>query len=51
MTNKRRRICQVARPLAAASMMLLGGCSHADPASVGLFLTDLLRNAAAALLL
>ncbi len=51
MTNGRHRICQVGIPLATACMLLLGGCTHGDPANVELFLTDLLRNAAAALLL
>ena len=51
MTNRRHRICQVGIPLAITWMLLLGGCTHADPASVELFLTDLLRNAAAGFLL
>jgi len=37
--------------LAIFSMTLLGGCAHADPAALEMFTTDLLRNAAAALLL
>ena len=34
--------------LAVFGITLLGGCTHADHVSVKLFLTDLLRNAAAA---
>ncbi len=51
MSNKRLRrgITQVA--LAIYSMTLLGGCTHAAPMSIEQFLTELLRNAAAALLL
>lgn len=51
MSNKRTcyRIARTA--LAIFGMTLLGGCNHADPVSAELFLTDLLRNAAAALLL
>jgi len=51
MRNKRMRhgITQVA--LTVFGMTLLGGCTHAEPVSIEQFLTELLRNAAAALLL
>ena len=51
MTNKRYRTCIAAMTLAAASVTLLGGCTHDNPASLEMFLTDLLRSAAAAFLL
>ncbi|MFQ5512727.1 MAG: hypothetical protein ACE5EO_12885 [Candidatus Krumholzibacteriia bacterium] len=37
--------------LAIFSMTLLGGCAHADPTALETFVVDLLRSAAAALLL
>ncbi len=37
--------------LAIFGMTLLGGCTHADGAVLETFVADLLRNAAAALLL
>ena len=50
MTNKRHRTYSATMTLAITCLMLLGGCTHSDPASMEVFLTDLLRNAAAALL-
>ena len=37
--------------LAIFSMTLLGGCTHADPAALQAFVTDMLRSVASALLL
>ncbi len=37
--------------LAMLGMILLGGCTPAEPAHLEVFLTELLRNAVAALLL
>jgi hypothetical protein len=51
MSNQQTRHGMARLALATFGVMLLGGCTHADPASLELFLTDLLRNAAAALLL
>ncbi len=51
MSNERRRIGFIPVVLALFGMALLGGCTHADPAALETFATDLLRNAAAALLL
>ena len=51
MRNKRRRIGLLPAVLAIFSMTLLGGCTHADPAILEAFVTDLLRSVAAALLL
>ena len=51
MSNKRRRYDFTQVALAIFGMTLLGGCTHADPVIVEQFLTDLLRNTAAALLL
>ncbi len=51
MNSKRRRIGSVLAVLAIFSMTLLGGCTHADPAVLEAFVTDLLRSVAAALLL
>ena len=51
MNSKRRRIRLVPVGPAISSMTLLGGCTHADPAILEAFVTDLLRSVAAALLL
>ncbi len=51
MSNQRMRHGMARTILAIFGMMLLGGCTHAGPVNVELFLMDLLRNAAAALLL
>ena len=51
MSNERARNEFIPAVLAIFSMTLLGGCAHADPAVLETFVTDFLRNAAAALLL
>ncbi|GJM24701.1 MAG: hypothetical protein DHS20C16_11160 [Phycisphaerae bacterium] len=51
MTNKQNRTCFAAMALAAASVTLLGGCTHDTSKSLEMFLTDLLRSAMAAFLL
>ena len=51
MKQERHRMGIAVFTLAVASVTLLGGCVHGDPASLEMFLTDLLRGAAAALLL
>ena len=51
MSGKRTRIGFIHAVMAISSMALLGGCTHADPAAWDTFVGDLVRNAAAALLL
>ena len=51
MSNKRSRNGFVGVVLAIFGLTVLGGCTHADPAGLETFVADLLRNAAAALLL
>ncbi len=51
MNSRRRRIGLMPVVLAILSITLLGGCTHADPAVLEAFVTDLLRSATAALLL
>ena len=51
MSSERTRLGFIRMALAIFSITLLGGCTHADPAALEMFVTDLLRNAAAALLL
>ena len=51
MISERARIGFVPLALAILSMTLFGGCTHADPAALEMFVADLLRNAVAALLL
>ena len=51
MSSERARNGFLRVVLAIFSMALSGGCTHADPVALETFVTDLLRNAAAALLL
>lgn len=51
MSNERTRNGVIPAVLAIFSMVLLGGCTHADPAVLETFVVDFLRNAAAAFLL
>ena len=51
MSSERARIGSIPVVLAIFSMTLLGGCTHADPATLEAFMTDLLRSVASALLL
>ena len=51
MTKERARNGFMRVVLAGCGMTLLGGCTHAAPAVFEAFVMDLLRNAAAALLL
>ena len=51
MSNERTRIGFRRVVLAVFGLTLLGGCKHADPPALQTFIADLLRNAAAALLL
>jgi len=51
MSSERARNGFVPLALAIFSMTLSGGCTPADPATLGTFVTDFLRNTAAALLL
>ncbi len=51
MSNDQARNGFVRVVLAIFGMILLGGCTTADPAVLETFAVDLLRNAAAALLL
>ncbi len=51
MSSKRARSGLFAVFLAVISMTFVGGCTHADSAVLEMFVADLLRNVAAALLL
>ncbi len=51
MRKKQARIRIVPAFFAGVCMALLVGCSHVDPTTLQMFVVDLLRNAAAALLL
>ncbi len=51
MRKKQTRIRIVPAFFAGVCMALLVGCSHADPATLEMFIADFLGNIAAALLL
>ncbi len=51
MSSERTRNGFMRVVLAIFGLTLLGGCTHADPEVLETFVMDLLRNAAAALLL
>ena len=51
MSSERARNGFIPAVLAIFSMTLLGGCTHADPATWEAFVMDLLRSVASALLL
>ncbi len=51
MNIKKKRIALAPAILLVVIVTLLGGCTDTDPASLDIFVTDLLRNAAAAFLL
>jgi len=51
MNHKKKRIAVLPAVLLVACVTLLSGCTDANPATLEVFITDILRNAAAALLL
>ena len=51
MRNRKARIVALPAILLVVSMMLLGGCTHADSEALEAFVTDMLRGVASALLL